>query len=278
MTDAESGPADAQASAAGIFAAELKAQRGRLGWTQVQLGERIGYSGSFISDVERGARWASLDFAQRCDKELGLPGTLERMHELTRREAYPSWFSPVIPFEAASVRIHGWALGAVPGLLQTESYARSVIQARRPQSEEDAIERTVAARIERQAILARDNRPLLWYVLHEGLLRHLIGDREIMAGQLDKLIKSATMPGVMLQVLPFTAHDHAGVEGPIVLYESHRGPTVAYTECYGGGRLVEAIDEVADLMTVVGMLRAAALPPRDSLAFMKQIRSDLDDR
>ena len=107
MTDAESGPADAQASAAGIFAAELKAQRGRLGWTQVQLGERIGYSGSFISDVERGARWASLDFAQRCDNEMGMPGTLERMHELTRREAYPSWFSPVIPVEAAAVRIHG---------------------------------------------------------------------------------------------------------------------------------------------------------------------------
>ena len=278
MTDAESGPADAQASAAGIFAAELKAQRGRLGWTQVQLGERIGYSGSFISDVERGARWASLDFAQRCDNEMGMPGTLERMHELTRREAYPSWFSPVIPVEAAAVRIHGWALGAVPGLLQTEGYARSVIQARRPEADEAAIERTVAARMERQAILARDNRPLLWYVLHEGSLRHVVGDREIMAGQLDKLIKSATMPGVVLQVLPFTAHDHAGVEGPIVLYESHSGPTVAYTECYGGGRLVEASDEVADLMTVVGMLRAAALPPRDSLAFMTEIRRDLDDR
>jgi len=278
MTDAESSPFHAESSAAGIFAAELKAQRGRLGWTQVQLGQRIGYSGSFISDVERGARWASLDFAQRCDKEMGMPGTLERMHELTRREAYPSWFSPVIPFEAAAVRIHGWALGAVPGLLQTEGYARSVIQARRPEADEAAIERTVAARIERQAIFARENRPLLWFVLHEGPLRHVVGDREIMAGQLDKLIKSASMPGVVLQVLPFTAHDHAGVEGPIVLYESHSGPTVAYTECYGGGRLVEASDEVADLMTVVGMLRAAALPPRDSLAFMKQIRRDLDDR
>lgn len=115
-------------------------------------------------------------------------------------------------------------------------------------------------------------------MLHEGPLRHVVGDREIMAGQLDKLIKSAAMPGVVLQVLPFTSHDHAGVEGPIVLYESHSGPAVAYTECYGGGRLVEASDEVADLMTVVGMLRAAALPPRDSLAFMTQIGRDLDDR
>jgi len=158
LSDAESSPLHAESSAAGIFATELKAQRGRLGWTQVQLGQRIGYSGSFISDVERGARWASLDFAQRCDKEMSIPGTLERMHELTRREAYPSWFSPVIPFEAAAVRIHGWALGAVPGLLQTEGYARSVIQARRPEADEAAIERTVAARLERQAILKHAER------------------------------------------------------------------------------------------------------------------------
>lgn len=278
MADAESSATDAESSAAGIFAAELKAQRGRLGWTQVQLGQRIGYSGSFISDVERGTRWASLDFALRCDKEMGLPGTLERMHELTRREAYPSWFSPVIPFEVAAVRIHGWELGSIPGLLQTERYARSVIQARRPQADEATIERTVAARMDRQAILAREAPPLLWYVLHEGALRHVVGDREIMVEQLDKLIKSASMPSVVTQVLPFTAHDHAGVEGPIVIYESPGGPAVAYTECYGGGRIVEASDDVADLMTVVGMLRAAALPPRDSLAFMKQIRRDLDDR
>lgn len=182
---------------------------------------------------------------------------------------------PVIPFEVAASRIHGWELGAVPGLLQTERYARSVIQARRPQADDAAIERTVTARLERQVILSRDNPPLFWCVLHEGLLRHVVGDREIMGEQLDKLVKSASMPGVVLQVLPFTAHDHAGVEGPIVIYESPSTPTVAYTECYGGGRIVEAYDEVADLMTVVGMLRAAALSPRDSVAFMKEIRREL---
>ena len=278
MADAESTAVDAESGATGIFAAELKAQRLRLGWTQVQVGERIGYSGSFVSDVERGARSATLDLARRCDTEMGLPGTLARIHELSRREAYPSWFSPVLPFEAAAVRIHGWALGAVPGLLQTERYARSVIQARSPQAVEATVERMVTARVERQAVLARERPPLLWYVLHEGVLRHVVGDGEIMAEQLDKLIKSAGMPGVVMQVLPFTAHDHAGVEGPIVMYESAGRPAVAYTECYGGGRIVEAGDEVADLMTVVGMLRAAALPPRDSLAFMRQIRRELDDR
>jgi transcriptional regulator with XRE-family HTH domain len=267
---------DAEPSAIGLLAAELKAQRVRLGWTQVQLGERIGYSGSFISDVERGDRRASLDFTQRCDKEMGTPGTFLRLHEADQRDAYPPWFSPVIPFETAAIRIHGWALGAVPGLLQTERYARSVIRARRPQDDDAAVERAVTARMDRQVILSRERPPLLWYVLHEGVLLHVVGDREIMGEQLDRLIKAAGTPGVVLQVLPFTAHDHAGVEGPIVIYESPSFSSVAYTECYGDGRIVEAPDAVADLQTVVGMLRAAALLPRDSITLMKQIRRDLD--
>jgi Domain of unknown function (DUF5753) len=114
-------------------------------------------------------------------------------------------------------------------------------------------------------------------VLHEGLLRHQVGDQEVMGEQLDKLIKAASLPGTVLQVLPFTAHDHAGVEGPITIYERPSAPTVGYTECYAGGRIVEDSEEVADLLTVLALLRAAALSPRDSLVLLKEIRRELDD-
>jgi transcriptional regulator with XRE-family HTH domain len=268
MTDAEPG-------AESHFGAELKAQRAHRGWTQVQLGDKLGYSGSFVSDVERGERVASLDFAKRCDEVFELPETFERAHEVAKRAAYPSWFYPVIPFEEAAERIHGWELGVVPGLLQTERYARAVIRARRPRDDEPSIERTVSARLERQELLARERPPLLWYVLHEGLLRHVVGDRDIMAEQLDRLIKSAETPGVVLQVLPFTANDHAGVEGPIVIYERQSASPVAYTECYGGGRIVEGPEEVADLTMVISMLRASALPPRDSAALIRDIRREV---
>ena len=268
---------DAESSAADYFAAELKAQRAQRGWTQMETGEKIGYSGSYVSDIERGARLASLEIARACDRVFEMPGTFERWHEVAKRAAYPSFFAPVLPFEQEAARIHGWAVGAVPGLLQTERYARSVIQAGRPQADDAAIERTVTARMERQSILARQSPPLLWYVLHESALRHVIGDREIMGEQLDKLIKAANLPGIVLQVLPFTAHDHAGVEGPIAIYERPSSPPVGYTECHRGGWIVEDSDEVADLFTVMGMLRAAALSPRDSLALMKEIRRELDD-
>jgi hypothetical protein len=103
----------------------------------------------------------------------------------------------------------------------------------------------------------------------------VIGDHEIMGEQLDKLINVASLPGIVLQALPFTAHDHAGVEGPIVIYERPSASSVGYTECHRGGRIVEDSDEIADLFTVMGMLRAAALSPRDSLVLMKEIRREI---
>ena len=180
----------------------------------------------------------------------------------------------MVEFERSAVRIHGWELGAVPGLLQTAAYARAIVRASRPADSDDAVERTVEARLGRQEILA-DGAPLVWYVIHEGVLRHLIGGPEVMAEQLDKLLASAARPGVMIQVLPFTAHDHAGVEGPICVYDFDDSPAVGYTECHRGGRIVEAQAEVADLMVVLSMLRAAALPVRESAALIRDVRSEL---
>ena len=97
-----------------------------------------------------------------------------------------------------------------------------------------------------------------------------------MGEQVGKLIKAAEAPGIVLQVLPFTANDHAGIEGPIWIFERPGGPAIGYSECYGGGRLIEGQDEVTDLTMVMGMLRAAALPPRESLHLMRAIRRDLD--
>jgi transcriptional regulator with XRE-family HTH domain len=268
----------AESTAKKRFGAELRAHRTRKGWTQAQLGEKLGYSGSYISDVERGDCGVTDDFAKRCDgrEVFDLPGTFLRLYGDLQREEFPTWFAPVVPVEREAVKITGWELGAVPGLLQTDDYARGLVRARRPHDGEDAVERTVSARIERQAILTRPKPPKVWYVVHEGVLRHVIGDREVMRDQLDKLIKAAETPGIVIQVLPYSAHDHAGVEGPLYIYERAGQPQVAYSECFGGARLIEDQSEVSDLTTVVAMLRAAALSPRDSVALMRQIRRDLD--
>ncbi|HEX6522051.1 MAG TPA: Scr1 family TA system antitoxin-like transcriptional regulator [Streptosporangiaceae bacterium] len=79
----------------------------------------------------------------------------------------------------------------------------------------------------------------------------------------------------MIQILPFTAEDHAGVEGPITVYDLNENRSVGYAECYDGGRMIEADDEVADLLTTVNLLRASSLPVRESAALMREIRSEM---
>ncbi len=273
----EVGVSGVKASAIAAFAAELRSWRRRHGWPQVELGERIGYSASLVSGVETLAKIPTLDFAKRSDEATGAPGTFVRLHELIAREAYPSYFAPVITFEREAVRVHEWEMRVIPGLLQTGDYARAVIKAGKPQDSADAIERTVIARLERQDLLSGEHPPMLWYVLSEGVLRQAVGGPAVMAEQLDKLTELAGRQGIVIQVLPFTVADHPGTDGPIAIFEFSAAPAAAYTECKGGGRIVEAPDEVADLMTVLNMVRAAALSPRESIEFMRKIRSELHD-
>jgi hypothetical protein len=268
----------AESSGLAIFAAELKAQRTRAGWTQADLGDKIGFSGSFVSDVERCERSPRIDFARACDREMSLPGTFERLHELVRNAAYPSFFALVIPFERDSVRIHGFELGSVPGLLQTEDYVRSLIRATRPHDRDADVERLVTARLERQEIMSKGDPPLLWYVLDESVLHRIVGSRAVMAEQIDRLITATAGPSTVIQVLTFAEGEGVGADGPISIYDFLAAPSVCYTECNRGGRLIEDHAEVAEMMTKINMIRVSALSPRASVDLMRKTRSDLDDR
>lgn len=267
---------DLKTTSLAAFASQLRSWRQRMGWTQVEMGGKLGYSSSLVSGVETMDKAATADFAARCDEVFGTPGTFETLQGLVAREAYPAFFAPVIPFEREAVRIHGWELGAVPGLLQTEDYARALIRSGRPKDSSDTIDRLVAARMERQQITVGETAPLLWYVLDEGVLRHSVGGLSVMTEQLGRLLDAADAPGIVVQVLPFSGDNHAGADGPIAVYEFSESPSVCYTECYSGGRIVEGRAEVADLMTVISLIRASALSARDSRELIRRIRSEID--
>jgi transcriptional regulator with XRE-family HTH domain len=268
---------DMKTSALAAFASQLRSWRLHFGWTQVEMGTKLGYSASLISGIETMDKGPTSDFAARCDEVFRTPGTFATLQELVAREAYPAFFAPVIPFERDAIRIHGWELGVVPGLLQTEGYARALIGSGRPMDCQEEIDQFVAARLERQEVLTGENPPLLWYVLDESVVRHLVGGPVIMRTQLDRLLDASAGPGIVLQILPYAADNHAGADGPISLYEFADSPSVCYTECYGGGRIVEGRGEVADLMTVISLVRAAALSERESRALLHRIRSEIDD-
>jgi transcriptional regulator with XRE-family HTH domain len=263
-------------SALNTFAGELKAWRERMGLTQQAFADKVGYSVALVAAIEQCKRSPTEAFAERCDLMTGAPGTFERWQVQVSRESFPAFFAPVVAFEQDAVRIHGWELGAVPGLLQTEDYARALIKVTRPHDPDDAVERLVAARLQRQEIMTGDHPPLLWYVLDESVLRRVVGGLPVMADQLDRLIMAAGEPGTVVQVLPFATGEGIGADGPISVYEFSGAPTVVYTECNRGGRVIEDLAEVAEMVTKLNMIRASALPPRASVELMRKIRSEID--
>lgn len=267
---------DAVATALETYGGQLKAWRKSRNWSQVTLAAKIGYSDSLVSGVELGDKTPTADFAERCDQALELPGTFAALQLLVSREAWPSYFSPVIEAEPRAVRIHDWSPVSVPGLLQTEAYARAVIAAGNPRMSGAELERKVVGRIERQKIFDQDKPPMLWSVIWEGALRQLTGSTEIMREQLDKLLSVASTPDVVIQVLPFTRGDNPGTDGPIKVLDFAEKPSIGYAECNGGGMLTETPDGVANLTTTLSLIRAVALPPQDSRDLIAAIRSDLD--
>lgn len=264
-----------KASAKAAFARQLRAWRTKKGWSQVELGDKIGYSDALISGIENGHKTPTADFAARCDDVFDTPGTFTELQELIAREAWPSFYAPALEFEVRAVRIHGWSPIVVPGLLQTEDYARCVISAGQPFLSLEELAQKVKERLDRQQIFHQAiGRPQLWEVIPEGALRHVIGSPQIMRDQLDKLTEVAESPGVVLQVLPFSAYGHPGTNGPLRIFDFAKEPSIAYTECDGGGMLVENFELMTELTTKMNLIRAAACPPHESLSLLRQIRDE----
>jgi transcriptional regulator with XRE-family HTH domain len=265
-----------KAPAKAAFARQLRAWRAKKGWSQVELGIKLGYSDALISGVENGHKTPTADFAARCDEAFDAPGTFAELQDLMAREAWPSYYAPALQFEAQAVRINEYSPIAVPGLMQTEDYARCVISSGLPFISAGEREQKVKERLDRQQIFERPaGSPTLWEVIAEGALRHVIGSPQIMRAQLDKLIATAQSPGVVIQVLPFSAYTHPGTDGPILIFDFANEPSVVYSECDGGGMLIENQGLVIAMTTKMSLIRAAALPPHESLNLLRQIRDEI---
>ena len=194
---------DPDRSALAAFADELRAQRDQAGLSRDELAARVNYSASLISMIESGHRSPSRDFAARCDEALAAPGTFARLEARLRDVPFSSGFRPFQPYEnqAAALRLFEHSL--VPGLLQTEAYARAVLETH-PNTPAEVVEERVAARMARQAVLDRDEPPppLLWVLLDEHVLTRQIGSAKVMHDQLTHLAALARRPNITVQVIP----------------------------------------------------------------------------
>ena len=258
------------------FAAELRAWRQRHGWSQADLADKLGYSGSHMSSVETMTRLPTADFAKRCDQVFGTPGTFERLQEDITKAAYPPWFSPFVHFESKAVRVHCWDNRCLTGLLQTEDYARALIRAGNLDMSDDEVERDVAARMERQQIMLRELPPYCWFVIQEAALRTMFGGKVVMRDQMGRLLDVARLPRVVVQVFPSGVPNCPGVDGAVTIFGFADEPSVGYAEGYRAGRTIEASSEVANLVLMFDHLRALALSPADVQDMITAIRGEYD--
>ncbi len=259
-------------SARSVFADLLAVYRKEAGWTQAEAARQFNISKSLYQKIESCDRKPQRDMAQRSDELFGTHEVFARVYKDILTEPHPAWFGPRVEYEDRATVITDWEQRGIPGLLQTEAYARAVFRARRPYAPPEAIEQRVQARLERQDILARDRPPQLWGVVAEGVLRQLVGGHEVMAEQLDHLVNTSESSRAVIQVLPFSAVDAPGVDGPAALFEFENQPPVAYLEGWYAGQVVEDPGEVADIATALSMIKGCALSPTDSRQLIAEIR------
>lgn len=193
------------------------------------------------------------------------------------RDVLPDWFSAFVSLEGAASTIRAYEPHYVPGLLQTEGYARAVLRAGMPHASDAEIDRLVALRRERQALLTRPDAPLLWVVMDETVLRRPIGGPEIMREQIDRLIECTANPGVRLQIMPFTAGPHPAMYGPfhIFRFPIPELPDIAYSESLVGAVYIDQRDDVSVFLEALDRMCAQAAPAQTTQTLLGGIRKEI---
>jgi transcriptional regulator with XRE-family HTH domain len=256
----------------GWFADELKAHRTARGWTQADVARETSYSESLISQVEACYKAATPELAKALDRVFatpgftedtnagpGTPGTFGRLVRRLRKLPFPASFGTFEPREAEAAALYIFEHSFVPGLLQTEAYARAVLEMHTDVTESIVSER-LAGRMSRQAILTRDDPPppVVCALMDKSVLNREIGGPKVMRDQVLHLIAMSRRPNITVQIIPNTGA-HPGLMGAFTVAEAGGSPAIVNVEDIGDGRVTEDADTVSMITLRFHSLRGDAL-------------------
>lgn len=260
------------ASAMKMVGAQLAVLRRAAGFTQRTLAERAQVDEETIASIEQGRRPLKEDFAELLDKVLDTKGVLSAaLEHMPEVDLFPRWAEELIDLEQEALTLSSYQNQALPGLLQTDTYARAVFRNEVPTLTEDEIAQRVAARIARQEILQHKEPPTASFIISEVTLMDRLGGDEVYFEQLRHLRKCADLPGITLQVMPVGRGFHAGLSGPFILIETFDHQRVAYVEGQQRGWLIADPDEVSILERKYAMLRTQALNPEETKRLLDRL-------
>ncbi|MGB8942205.1 MAG: helix-turn-helix transcriptional regulator [Streptomyces sp.] len=266
-------PGDGGLSAREVLAQELRHQRSRSGKSLAQVAEDTKYDRTYLYRVESGERMPGLAVMEALDSSYETGGLLVRLWKLARQEVFKDRYKMFMQFEAKASIMHKY-MCVIPGLLQTEDYARLQLSSDPQMTDADEIEEQVSARIGRQHLLRRDPPPSLRVILDESTLCRAPQDRKVWAGQVAHLLEATRSPHTVIQVLPFSAGVHDLMGGSLSLLWEPGGSAVAYLEGNKSGELVEDAAEVEAHRLSYDRLRDLALSPPLSVRFIQKVMED----
>ncbi|MDN3269198.1 helix-turn-helix transcriptional regulator [Streptomyces sp. MA15] len=262
---------------------ELKKLREKSALTCAQVGQALDWSGSKVNRMETGSgRVQPSDIDALC-RFYGTSDELRDFLKSLAREAktrgwwqvhgagVPEWFNIYIGLEQDASTLRQYQCELLPGLMQTEAYARELHTTGAHMSTED-IDRAVHVRLERQEMLTRPDAPEAWFVVNEGAVRNVIGDREVMREQLEKVLETAGSPSVTLQVLPFDSGTYPATGSFTMLgFPAPEDPDLVYRDGITDAVYLEGEHHVREYTRAFDGLRAAALSPQRSARLIQSV-------
>ncbi|MFF5156797.1 helix-turn-helix transcriptional regulator [Streptomyces sp. NPDC000348] len=250
----------------------IKMCREREGMTQAGLATAIRYGEEQVSSVERGRRAPAEEFLEAADRVLEAGGLIAGLKKEVEKARFPKKVRDLAKLEAEAVEICAYDNSVINGLLPTEEYLRAVFGSRRPAFSEEEVDRLVTARLARQEVIGGMQTDLSFSFVHdEAALRRRVGGRMVLRRQLERLLEIGQKRNVEIQVLPLDREDNAGLGGPFHLLRLKEGATVAHNEVQRTSRLIPERKEIQILELRYGVIRAQALPPRESPAFVEKV-------
>jgi transcriptional regulator with XRE-family HTH domain len=267
---------------------ELRQLREGAEYTIEQVAARLEVSDSKISRIENGQVGATPRDVRDMAALYGVTGQrMENLMQLARETREKPWWHEYgdvardyVAYEAEAMSILSFSPMILPGLLQTDDYARAIIHAIRFDLPREKVERLVEFRMKRQGLLTDPNPPSLWAVIDEAVLCRTIGDRKVMHQQIKSLIEIASLPNVTLQVLPFAGGAHPGLDGPfyIVRFLEPTDRDLIYFEHTDQEHEIDDPRVVSLYLSLFDHIRAAALKPDDSIKRLIDRADELNGR
>ncbi|MDX3576671.1 helix-turn-helix transcriptional regulator [Streptomyces sp. FL07-04A] len=250
---------------------QLRLRREAVAMRVADFAVAVGYGEDMVYKIESGRRIPRPEYLDRADEILGAGGLLSAMNEDVKRVQYPKKVREIAELEARAVEIQLYDPLSIHGLLQTPEYTRALLRMRRPAYTDDVVVRGVAARGARKSVFDRDPVPEISFVQDEWTLRRQLGGRAVLRQQLEHLLQMAQLRNVEFQVMPMDREEHAGVDGGIEVLKFPDGSAVGRSPALANGRAVTEPKHLRILELRYGIIRAQALTPRESAAFIEQL-------